>query len=832
MGQITEQSPKKLTLTEERPRVRGKFLFLGDEKFWVKGVTYGTFAQDENGIERFVPQIVEKDFAAIAENGFNVVRTYTVPPRWVLDIAWTNGLRVMVGIPVEVPMALIDEPGKPAEIEGWVRKQLRTCAGHPAVFCYTIGNEIAPSIVRWQGRKRIEKFLERLYHVAKQEDPSSLVTYVNFPTTEYLQLPFLDFLCFNVYLETRASLEAYIARLHNLSDDRPLLLAEIGLDSLRNGEEKQAETLDWQIRTVFSSGCCGAIVYGWTDEWYRWGDLVQDWKFGLTTRDRTPKPALQTVRNALAESPFSEQTHWPRISVIVCSFNGSATIRDTLDGLQNVDYPNFEVLIVNDGSTDSTPKVASEYPFKLINTENRGLSSARNTGLEAATGEIIAYIDDDAYPDPDWLRFLAILFNEGGYVGAGGPNLPVPEDGWKSQAVANAPGPNPVLLTDRVAEHIPGANMAFKRDALKEIGGFDPIYRVAGDDVDLCWRLRQKDGVIGYAPAAIVWHHRRNSFRKYWKQQEGYGKAESLLEKKWPEKYNELGQLKWIGRIYGKGVLQDLSSISQRVYFGVWGTAPFQSLYQTSNSLWSLTLAPEWYLGAGFLALLLLLTITWTVFSIVPGGLLLSGLATTVGQALMNTRRARIDAKPRLDRTRLRVAIFFLQLLQPLARLKGRLSVEPTSKNPRVKRTTPKFLPLTMKLWRDEWQDPKEALGGLNTKLRESGTMVRSGGEYDRWDLEVREGRLGGCRLLLATQSYGIGRQLLRYRLIPRYSRIGLVASAVFSIISLAAGLSGAWTPSVAAGLLAGLVFARATLDTGFTTGRLRDVLKRSGVSQ
>jgi len=186
MGQVTAQFSRNLNLVAGRPTVRGKFLFLGDEKIWIKGVTYGTFAKDENGIERLVPQIVEKDFAAIAENGFNVVRSYTVPPRWVLDAAWRNGLRVMVGIPVEVPMALIDEPGKSDEMEEWVRKQLRTCAGHPAVFCYTIGNEIAPSIVRWQGKRRIEKFLERLYQVAKQEDAEALATYVNFSTTAYL----------------------------------------------------------------------------------------------------------------------------------------------------------------------------------------------------------------------------------------------------------------------------------------------------------------------------------------------------------------------------------------------------------------------------------------------------------------------------------------------------------------------------------------------------------------------------------------------------------------------------------------------------------------------
>jgi glycosyltransferase involved in cell wall biosynthesis len=830
LGQVTEQFSKELDLTAARPRVRGKFLFLGEEKFWVKGVTYGTFAQDENGIERFVPQIVEEDFATIAENGFNAVRTYTVPPRWVLDVAWKNGLRVIVGIPVEVPMALIDEPGKPAEIVDWVRKQLRTCAGHPAVFCYTIGNEIAPSIVRWHGRRRIEKFLERLYRVAKQEDPGALVTYVNFPTTEYLQLPFLDFLCFNVYLETQGALEAYIARLHNLSDDRPLLLAEIGLDSLRNGEEKQADTLDWQIRSVFSSGCCGAIIYGWTDEWYRWGDLVQDWNFGLTTRDRTPKPALRAVRNALAESPFSMQGAWPRISVVVCSFNGSQTIRDTLNGLLKLDYLDFEVIVVNDGSTDSTPKIASEYPFRLINTQNLGLSNARNTGIEAATGEIIAFIDDDAYPDTHWLRFIALALHTGEYVGIGGPNLQVPEDGWKSEAVAYAPGPNPVLLTDRVAEHIPGCNMSFRREALKEIRGFDQVFRIAGDDVDLCWRLRERGGVIGYSHAAIVWHHRRNSFRKYWKQQEGYGRAETMLEKKWPEKYNEFGELKWLGRIYGKGVSQDFSSKKGRVYFGVWGTAPFQSLYQSSNSLWSLTLAPEWYLATGFLGLVFLLTITWGA-SMIPGALLLLGLAIPVSQALMNSRHARIDARPRLERIRLHTAIFFLQLLQPLARLKGRLGSGLIPWNRQWISTRPRFFPLTKELWRDEWQDARETLRDLQTKLRDTGTVVKSGGDYDRWDLEVREGRFGGCRLLLATQSYGTGRQLLRYRIIPRYSGLVLAVCALFAVISVGAGLSGNWTPSIVSGFAAGFLTARAILDTGSATGRLRDILGHSGAS-
>src|SRR5205807_7543013 len=122
-------------------------------------------------------------------------------------------------------------------------------------------------------------------------DLDSLVTYVNYPSTEYLRLGFLDLLCFNVYLESQERLQAYLARLHNLAGDRPVLMGEVGLDARRNGEHQQARTLDWQVRSIFASSCAGAFVYAWTDEWHNAGVDVTDWEFGLTRRDRTPKAA-------------------------------------------------------------------------------------------------------------------------------------------------------------------------------------------------------------------------------------------------------------------------------------------------------------------------------------------------------------------------------------------------------------------------------------------------------------------------------------------------------------------------------------------------------------
>src|SRR5262249_32170252 len=128
---------------------------------------------------------------------------------------------------------------------------------------------------------------------------------------------------------------------------------------------------------------------------------------------------------------------------------------------------------------------------------------------------------------------------------------------------------------------------------LTRSGGFDPRFRVAGDDVDLCWRLQQAGWSLAFSPAAVVWHHRRNSLRGYLRQQRGYGCAEAMLERKWPEKYNSAGHLMWTGRVYSSP-LKRLPLRRGRIYHGIWGLAPFQSLYEPSPTLLeSLPLMPE-----------------------------------------------------------------------------------------------------------------------------------------------------------------------------------------------------------------------------------------------
>jgi O-antigen biosynthesis protein len=793
-----------------RPIVRGKFLFVGDEKLYVRGVTYGTFSPDVHGNEFPSPEVVDRDFGQMAANGVNAVRVFTPPPRQLLDAAQGYGLRVMVGLSAERDVGfLVDKKGAP-DLTELVRARVRSCAGHPALLCYAIGNEISASMVRWLGRERVERYLETLFSAAKAEDPDGLVTYANYPSTEYLQLPFLDLVCFNVYLESQDRLEAYLARLHNLAGDRPLIIGEIGLDSQRHGEDTQARVLDWQIRTAFAVGCAGAFVFAWTDEWHTGGADVDNWDFGLTTRDRRAKPALSAVREAFDQVPFPADLAWPRISVVVCSCNGARTLRDCFEGLSRLEYPNFEVIVVDDGSNDGTAAIGREYGFRVISTDRQGLGSARNTGLNAATGEIVAYLDDDAYPDAHWLTYLAAAFLRTPHAGVGGPNIAPPGDGCIAACVASSPGgPVHVLLSDAEAEHIPGCNAAFRKSSLQAIGGFDRRFRVAGDDVDVCWRLQEEGSTLGFSPSAVVWHHRRNSIRAYWKQQRGYGEAEALLKRVWPEKHNAAGHMRWSGRVYGNGPLMQILARAGRIYHGTWGSAPFQPLYQPRPRLvWSLPATPDWYLLVAGLAALSVLGVLWIrlLFLLPVLGLVIS---VSLVHAWLSSAHLSFSAAPRsaVGRLRLRALTAFLHLIQPLARLSGQLrgGLAPRRRRYDIHASLP--WRRTCSIWSEHRRPPEERLRAIESSLREGGIAVHRGGAHDGWDLEWRSGSLGSARLIMGLEDHALGMQLVRFRWWPRCAPAGLSLTVLFLGLGAWAALDEAW---VACGVLSAIAVALA----------------------
>ena len=784
----------------DQPQVRGKFLFAGDEELYLRGVTYGTFRPDNRGDEFPNADVVERDFEAMQANGVNAVRTYTAPSGRVLDAAERHGLRVLVGLGAERYIGYLSDARGGRRVEEAVRRGAALCAGHPAVLCYAVGNEIPAPIIRWFGRRRIERLLARLVRVVRREDPAALVTYANYPSTEYLQLPFLDLLAFNVYLEDTEALGAYMARLQNIAGERPLVMTELGLDSVRNGEDVQAASVAKQVRTAFAGGCAGAFVYSWTDEWHRGGEDVEDWGFGLTQRDRSAKPALAAVRAAFVETPFAAGRSWPRASVVVCTRNGAKTLRDCLSGLLELDYPDFEVLVVDDGSTDATTAIASAFPFRVISSGGSGLSDARNLGLQASTGEIVAYLDDDARPLPHWLTHIAATLSTTEHAGVGGPNIAPVSSPLVAQCVDQAPGlPTHVLLDDRIAEHIPGCNMAFRRDRLEAIGGFDPQFRTAGDDVDVCWRLQAHGWTLGFNAAAIVFHHRRDSVRRYLRQQFGYGSAEALLERKWPEKYNGAGHLTWRGRVYASDPRRDHGHLQRaRIAYGTWGSGLFQRLYTPPpRALDALARSPEWYLVIAALAALSGLGAAWPPL-LVAAPMLALAVAALLANATLAGARATFAMAPRSSilRLRLQTLTALLHLLGPAARLAGRIAGGLTPwRHRQVEATIP--WPRSLMTWTDRWAATGDRLAAIETTIRAQGVAVQRSGTFDHWDLEIGQGSLGTVRLLMSVEENAGRTQVVRIRLWPRLSPLAGLAALLLAALAAAAAVDGAHTAAI-----------------------------------
>jgi glycosyltransferase involved in cell wall biosynthesis len=227
---------------------------------------------------------------------------------------------------------------------------------------------------------------------------------------------------------------------------------------------------------------------------------------------------------------------WPSISVVVNAHNAQDTLEECLSHCDRLEYPDLEVLVVDDGSTDATTAIARAHPrAHLVTIPHRGLSAGRNVGYRRARGELIAYLDADAYPSPDWPWLIALAAMEGGVGGAGGPNIPPSEDPTSARVVAQSPGgPVPKLHDAFRAKHLPGCNMVFWRHILERLHGFDLALEGA-EDVEFEWRVLRSGLELGYHPAALVWHHRRPGLRHYLRQQRHYGRSQAILERRYPE---------------------------------------------------------------------------------------------------------------------------------------------------------------------------------------------------------------------------------------------------------------------------------------------------------
>lgn len=555
----------------ERWTTDGKFFRCGTARVEVRAVTYGPFPGGW-------PTSFDRDFQRIFKAGFNSLRLYEMPERRLLNAAMRHGLRVFAGLNWGQHADFFQHPVLLSAARVQLVNALAEAAGHPALAGVYVGNEIPADLVRWMGPLRVRNAIEDLIALGRELAPELLFAYANYPSTEYLEPVNADFTALNIYLENADAFRSYLKRLHHIAGDRPLVVSEFGLDSSRNGLARQAETLDWALQTSRQEECAGFTVYAWSDRWWNQGAEVLDWDFGLIDRTGADKPALAAIHAAMAQASSPQHATYD-YSVIVCTRNGRERIGSCLEALAQMQGADFETIVVDDGSVDGTAEwVTERFPWvKCMRLPASGLSAARNAGAAAASGEILAFTDDDCVPDREWLLRLDRVFAGGRFAAAGGPNLPPPPQSWSEAVVCAAPGaPSHVMLDDVEAEHLPGCNLAVRKSAFVAVGGFDPQFHTAGDDVDFCWRLSDAGYRLGFAPGAFVWHWRRSSLLAYLRQQVGYGVAENLLISKHPQRFTTRGTAKWRGFVYGGGPVRVVAD--SVIYFGAMGRAGYQSL--------------------------------------------------------------------------------------------------------------------------------------------------------------------------------------------------------------------------------------------------------------
>jgi glycosyltransferase involved in cell wall biosynthesis len=740
---------------------------------------------------------MERDFAAMRDAGFTVVRTYTTPPDDLIEVAADSGLRILAGVFYPDWRFLLGSSKRAArrvltEARNEVRAAARRFANVEQVAALCLGNEVPADVLRWFGTDHIADAIDVLAEAVREEDDGQLVTYANYPTAEYLPLPSLDFLTFNVYLEDENDLRRYLNRLHTLAGDRPLVLGEIGVhvEPGPAGERRQAEFIDAQLKVALERGVAGTCIFSWTDEWWVGDAAVEGWSFGITRGDRSARPAVAAASRWNHASVADLDFDWPSMSVVVCAYNAEETLDECLRHTCALDYPGLEIIVVDDGSTDRTREIALLYPrARLVEIPHAGLSVARNEGFRAATGDVVAYLDSDAYPPPEWPYYLALGLDAPDVGGAGGPNLPPVSASRGAHAVAQAPGgPVHVLVADDRAEHIPGCNMAFWKEQLVELGGFDPVFIVAGDDIDLCWRLLERGRNIGFHPAAMVWHHRRTSLRAYLRQQRGYGRSEALVEARHPNRFTLTGSARWRGRIYNSLVP---SFGHQRVYRGAFGGAAYQSVYEGGGH--ALDIAHQ--VGVP-VATALVLSAPFTIAAPVLGIPAVVGGLGIASLAAIDLVRARPPRRMRDRRLRFRASVAAMQLLQPIVRLWSRVRSRPDARRslePRARISGPPTrLPRGVMLVPHE--GPRaELAAGVIAEVHRAGIRVLPASGW-----EDHDGRLLGSMLVagdLVTSAYPEGfvqvRVKRRPRLVPLlFAAAAGTAWAVSPLIALGVGIA------------------------------------------
>ncbi len=233
------------------------------------------------------------------------------------------------------------------------------------------------------------------------------------------------------------------------------------------------------------------------------------------------------------------QAH-PKVSAVIPVYNCRETVGKCLKSLEALDHSSFEIIVVDDGSTDGTGEICDGFPaVRVIRLERGGPSRARNVGIAQARGELIAFTDGDCIVDRRWLTELEKGLERTEVAGVGGDQKS-PEDetktGRRIQEFLKLIG----FMTDYIktasimqeTEHNPSCNVMYKKSVLEEVGGFDEEL-FPSEDVELDLKIRRRGHLLLYNPAAVVGHYRPGNYGDFASMMRRYGASQRYLVSKY-----------------------------------------------------------------------------------------------------------------------------------------------------------------------------------------------------------------------------------------------------------------------------------------------------------
>lgn len=227
------------------------------------------------------------------------------------------------------------------------------------------------------------------------------------------------------------------------------------------------------------------------------------------------------------------------ISVIVPAYNAVGTLGICLHALnqQTVPRDQYEVIVVDDGSTDKTASVAESFGVQVIRQRNKGPAAARNRGAEAAHGDVIAFTDADCEPASNWLFEITRPLDDPDIVGVKGVYRT-----WQKTLIARFvqmeyEDKYVRLRRYKAIDFVDTYSAAYRRRVFLQAGGFDPAFpRASGEDIDLSYRLSRLGCRMVFAPDAAVYHNHPPHWQSYFRRKFYVGYWRVRMYQKSPEK--------------------------------------------------------------------------------------------------------------------------------------------------------------------------------------------------------------------------------------------------------------------------------------------------------